>query len=221
MVEMRVFVRQARQHRHWFQRVADLNKAYVQEDWSLLLNIPSSKSYKSKFLAILKGLKLWNKQTRGEYSVFLRETWQFRLAYTRMQSFLLSYVLLTSGVEKVELLSTQMTLWNTGRAIATAIMVTGLEAGLLYCGYLYRVMGGREATIYIPYVAAGYEVLLVMLGIGIAVNAYERVCSTLFALIYIISERELRGAMSPGAVAPSVLAPAPVALAADKQAVGK
>src|ERR1035437_2180060 len=57
---------------------------------------------------------------------------KIRRAYTRTQSFLLSYVLLASGVEKLELLSTQLSLWNTGRAIATAFVISSVEVGVAW-----------------------------------------------------------------------------------------
>jgi len=47
--------------------------------------------------------------------------------YTRVQSFLLSYVLLTAGAEKIDLLSTQMSLWNTSRAIATSMALVAIQ----------------------------------------------------------------------------------------------
>jgi hypothetical protein len=216
MVEMMVFVRHAREHIHWFQRVADLNKAYIQEDCSLLLNVPP---YRSQF-AFLKVFKVWNKRDRESYLQLLRRVLKFRRAYTRMQSFLLSYVLLTSGVEKLELLSTQMSLWNTGRAIATAILISAIEVGLAWVLLHGREgLGVLQGTILVPLLTC--QLLLSILGFIVAQGAYERVCSTLFALVYVISERELRGATSVSPVPPAVLAPAPIAPAPDKQAAGE
>ena len=69
MIETMVFVRHAHQHIHWFQGFADLNRAYIQEDSSLLLNYPP---YKSQFLASLKAFKVWNKRDREAYLLLLR-----------------------------------------------------------------------------------------------------------------------------------------------------
>ena len=52
-IEMIVFDSHARQHSHWFQKVADLHSSYIQEDWSLLLSIPPNKTQ------LREGFKLW------------------------------------------------------------------------------------------------------------------------------------------------------------------
>lgn len=210
--EMMVFVRHARYHNHWFQRVADLHSAYIQEDCSLLLSVPP---YKTQFRVSLKFFKVWNKRDREDYWLLVRRTWKARQAYARIQSFLLSYVLLASGVEKLELLSTQMALWNTGRAIATAVMISATEVGLSWFVLLYGregVVGALDTKVFLPLI--GGELLLGILGFSVAASCYERVCGTLFALMYVISEKSLLGEMSASTGPPSPggpNAPAPVA----------
>jgi hypothetical protein len=185
VVEMRIFVRHTRQHIHWFQRVADLNSAYIQEDCSLLLNtIP----FVSQFRESLKLSLFLTTGNEWDWVVLLRRGWQARRAYTRMQSLLLSYVLLTSGVDKLEMLSTQMSLWNSGRAIATALVISSIEVGV----FLWFVLNvGAMGAIQIAIIMAS-QLFLSVLGFSVATSAYERVCSTLFALVYVISEREVR-----------------------------
>ncbi len=220
MVKMRVFVREAREHIHWFQGVADLYKAYIQEDWSLLLNIPP---YKGALGRLMDALSLWNKRGREDFLLYVRRIAKVRRAYTRMQSFLLSYVLLTSGVEKLELLSTQMSLWNSGRAIATVLFISAIEVSFSPLSLLLlrgrRDFEVQQGTVVVA--VLGCELLLLILGLSVARGAYQRVCSTLFALVYVISERKSHEAMSVSAVPPTVLAPAPAATASDKQASGE
>ena len=57
-IEMYIFVKHARRHRHWFQRVADANSAYIQEDLTVLLTHPSLKHFLNT-----SGLKIWTKRT--------------------------------------------------------------------------------------------------------------------------------------------------------------
>jgi hypothetical protein len=210
--EMMVFARHVRQHIHWLQRVTDLNTDYIQEDWSILINAPT---YRNQLRASLKFFKLWNERDRKGCWLVVREVWKLRSAYTRMQSFLLSYVLLTSGVEKVELLSTQMSLWNTGRAIAAGIIISSVLIGSA------QFVFGVEALLPVYGWILGCQLLSLILGLSVAHAAYERVCNTLFALVYVISERELRIAMSASAVTPAVLPPASMEPASDKQAAGE
>ena len=129
-------------------------------------------------------------------------------------------MLLASGVEKLELLSTQLSLWNTGRAIATAFVISSVEVGVAWFVVLYG-MDSRALSIYPQMLSC--QILLSILSLSVALGAYERVCSTLFALVYIIKERESRGTMSLSGLPPDVLAPAPAAPvpdAPDEQAAG-
>jgi hypothetical protein len=95
-----------------------------------------------------------------------------------MQSFLLIYVLIAAGVEKLELLSAQINLWNTSRAIAA-----GTALGPLSCfGAVLAIT--THALIFLC-----AEVVLLILSMIIISSAYARVCSTLFALAYLVSSR--------------------------------
>lgn len=105
-------------------------------------------------------------------------------SYTRLQSFLLSYVLVTPGLEKIEFLSTQISLWGTARTIAVSMMLTAVTPSiLLISGTLH----------YHSFILGAYAagMLLIWGAIAAERSAYERVCSTLFALAYIVASRAL------------------------------
>jgi hypothetical protein len=71
--EMMVFVRHARQHSHWFQSLANLHSAYIQEDCSLLLSVPPFKTQFREFMFF----KLWNKRYMKDHWLLARRI--FRL----------------------------------------------------------------------------------------------------------------------------------------------
>jgi hypothetical protein len=122
-------------------------------------------------------MTFWNPHHRQEYFRVVRKGWGLLKPYTRVESFLLSYVLLTPGAENIELLSTQMSLWNTSRAIAAAMVLGAISAILLATGSA----NSNDLALFLSY--------LVLLAVACAVtySAHARVCSTLFALAYVIA----------------------------------
>ena len=183
-VEMIVFDRHVRQHSHWLHRVADLHSAYLQEDWSLLVSLPP---YKTQLLESLKGFKVWNIRDMKDYWLLTRQIYKARQAYPRMQSFLLSYVLLSSGVEKLEPLSTEMALWSSGRAIATAFFTSII--GVVF--WSIDSFAARTALVTVM----GLQLVFGILALMVAVSSYGRVCGTMFAVVYLVSEKGMRSVL--------------------------
>ena len=107
------------------------------------------------------------------------------MPYTRFQAFLLIYVLLTAGVEKIELLNTQMTLWNTSRAIAAAMAIGAIEIGITPLLYIYK----PGALNFSFFIFLAVQFALTGLAFAVSHSAYARVCSTLFALTYIVANK--------------------------------
>ena len=105
-------------------------------------------------------------------------------AYRRFQSFLLAYVLLTSGVEKIELLATQISLWSTSLGLLLRRFFSGSCVPLI----MVRIY---DPSIWALEFLSAYLVLFALAGIAYAVSrsAYQRVLDTLFALAYIIAQR--------------------------------
>jgi hypothetical protein len=178
-VEMVTFVGHLRQHIRWFRTIVDRNPTYLREDCAVLLSIPS---YSGQFTRAGKALKIWNRQGREDFATLWRQTLNQLHAYTRMQSFLLSYVLLAPSVGKLELLATQVSLWNMSRAIAAALIIS---AG----GVTSTPQSGMLTTLTPPPLVIAYY-LLPAIAFGVAHSAFHRVSSTVFALAYIVNEGE-------------------------------
>jgi hypothetical protein len=186
-LEVSVFSRFLQRNRRWLERIVDQNRDYIQDDWSKLLNAHQEWS-KANVAAAFKSLQLWKARHRQE----LRDANPMRLRtpYTRFQSFLLSYVLLTTGVEKIELLSTQMALWSTSRAIAMAMMLSSTLTPTLVVARLEY--DGLSLLVF-------WLVMAVLTGIAFAVSycAHARVCATLFAFAYVIANKSSTAARRP------------------------
>jgi hypothetical protein len=89
-------------------------------------------------------------------------------------------VLLASGAEKIEMLRTQISLWSISRAISTALVLAALEMMLFLFRPLEIVLG---LGFFIVYFA------LAMVALAVATGAYARVCSTLFACVYVTTAK--------------------------------
>jgi hypothetical protein len=183
--EMTTFQKHARHNDLWVGKLVNQHQDYIQNDWELILSAPSLLSFSWKALLIsFKALLFWHKRFRDEYVDAARQSWALRPAYTRVQTFLLAYVQLSPRAEKLDLLSTQISLWNTSRAISTAMLLVAVEPLLLY-GWraTFDDVGLGSATL-------SYAMYLGMLLITwlITTAAFNRVCSTVFALAYIARE---------------------------------
>jgi hypothetical protein len=106
-LEVRVFIGHLRRNQRWLASFVSKNQGYLQEDWARLIDAPPVWS-KAALLHSLKVYAFWNRRYRRDYSGDLRAAWGLLKPYARVQSFLLSYVLLTPGMEKPDLLSAQL-----------------------------------------------------------------------------------------------------------------
>jgi hypothetical protein len=183
-IEVRVFITHLRRNKRWLERVVDQHKDYIQEDWSQLLDAPRLWSKATLSVGFKGTLFWWNPRYRREYVSSVREGWGLLKPYTRVQAFLLSYVLLTSDAEKIELLSTQISLWNTSRAIATAMVLVAVQPTIL----LLR-SAGSSSYYNFPFVAYAAQICLTGVAFAVVYSAHARVCSTLFALAYIVTSK--------------------------------
>jgi len=172
VVEANIFIAHLRRNKRWMERLMKENGDYIQDDWLQLLGTSPDWS-KARISVWFKVLMFWNSGYRRE---FVSESWGLREPYTRIQSFLLIYVLVAAGVEKIELLSAQINLWNTGRAIAAGAMFGSL-LGVVVIIFTHSFM------------FAAAQMCLMIIALAIISSAYARVCSTLFALTYVVASR--------------------------------
>ena len=150
----------------WMKPLLAERLDYIQDDWDLVLESSMLADFKSGFKAYV----FWNKNARHQYSQAFSRSWRSRTAFTRVQSFLLAYVLLMSNSSQTEILSTQMSLWSIARALTGASVVIYLEAVVILF---------QSKTLII------FFLLFLILGFGAAYSAQSRWCSTLFALVYV------------------------------------
>ena len=176
LVEAHVLAKHIRQHQTWFKEFMDRNEPYIQQDYSLLLAMPT---FSQLFIA---NFTLWKKQSRERVS--FRKQLEFRRSYVRLSSFMLGYVSLAAGADKVEILGTQMALWNTSRAIGV-----GLALGLI----AFMVGGFWLAPFSFDPSVAGFQIanlIISCVAYFLSIAAFDRFSSTLFALIYVIDSRD-------------------------------
>jgi hypothetical protein len=164
----------------------DQHHDYIQDDWSRLLDAPPHWSKSQLAAAYLELYMFWSRSHRQHVASMMRTirgaNWGVLKPYSQLQSFLLSYVLLTSGVDKIELLSTQISLWNTARAIAMTMALGALSALI--------IMSLRTGLTGVMLSSGVAYFLLAGVALAVENSAYARVCSTLFALAYIVTGKE-------------------------------
>lgn len=136
----------ARKNACWMKPLLAERFDCIQDDWDLLLQ--------SSILADLR-------QRRS------------RAAVTRVQSFLIAYILLMSDSSQTEVLTTQMSLWSIARGITGAGVVISFEMLSLL----------RHRNLLDPFLF--FAVAFLVLGGAATYFARNRVWSTLFALVYV------------------------------------
>jgi hypothetical protein len=190
-IEMTAFHALAKTNESWLRRLFEKYPDYVQSDWTLLLRLPSWWS-KQQWIAGLKVFVFWNARYRKEYAEELRANLVPRGSYVRLQALLFSYVFLHSGTENIELLTNQISLWNTSRTIAAVLALFAVEAPLLW------IFSGRQFLL--PQMFS-YLVQLLFTAAAFAITtaAFRRVCSTLLALAYLIDHKANESASAANA----------------------
>ena len=191
-IEMMAFHALAKTHESWLRRLFEKYPDYVQSDWTLLLRLPSWWS-KQQWISALKVFVFWNARYRKEYVEALRANLVPRGSYVRLQAFLFSYVFLHSGTEKIELLTNQISLWNTSRTIAAAMALCAVEAPLLWLFFSERQFLLLRLFSYL------FQLLFTAAAFAITTAAFRRVCSTLLALAYLIDHKANESASAANA----------------------
>lgn len=178
-IELNAFQAHAKKNALWMQQFTNRYTTYIQDDWSIVLSSPR---FRDGFRVGFTGLRLWNKAARTEYLDHYRRTFAGRKSYARMHSFLLSWVSLVGGAEKIELLNTQLSFWSISRAFATVLVLASIEV------VLFSMMPREAASAHLSLVYGVYFTLL-LAAIGVSRAAYSRVCGTIFALCYIADKK--------------------------------
>jgi hypothetical protein len=118
--EAEIFQNHLERNETWLKRVMHQNREYIQKDWPLVLNAEWMKPD-------------WIPRQQLGFVDFIRyfiKLYKSARPYSRIESFLISYVLHTPGAEGNQRLNTQITHWNVSRAISWAIILvtSGISA---------------------------------------------------------------------------------------------
>jgi hypothetical protein len=193
-VEVRVFIGHLRRNQRWLANIVSQNESYIQEDWARLIEARPLWS-KATLFTSLKVFAFWNRKYRQNYLDEVRASWGLMKPYTRLQSFLLSYVLLTPGIAKPDLLSAQLSLWTMSRAIATAMALGALFMTVKLSSNFENV----PSHLLFFYFA---QIGLTAVSYAIDHSAHGRICTTLFSLVYLIAAKSSATTVENGNVGP-------------------
>jgi len=117
-----------------------------------------------------------------------------RKAYVRLNSFLIGYLTLNAGSDKFEVIIAQMSIWKDARAIAAALFISCIYSLFVVLEQSVHNFGRHGQDVDSVYLSIGYlGVACLVAGQGaiwISTAAYREMCDMLFALVYIINERD-------------------------------
>jgi hypothetical protein len=179
--EALVFSSHIRHHQSWLKPTVEKNELYIQQDYSALVGMPTSSQYFRAFFTIWK-----------------KESWQMAFrshrdqSYVKFSSFMLAYVLLARGSDRIEILSTQMSLWNISRTIAVGLFLT-----VCIDPYFRFFEPGRPLHAHFLWQVEILNFGLMAAAYFFAVEAHDRFCNTLFALVYVIDKRGTETTIGP------------------------
>jgi hypothetical protein len=100
-LESGAFQNEAIANKEWMQKLIEQHKAYVQNDWNVVLE-----------------------QTKN-----FRKRWKAREAYMRLQSFLLAYASFPGKTDEITQLGLKISDWSISRSINAALVTIVVEAG--------------------------------------------------------------------------------------------
>jgi len=163
--ETKAFIGYMQRNESWMLGVMNENRAYIQDDWEQLVAALPYYSARGIFKRLAHRPKRGDRIRPEERSL-------------RIQGLMFSSVFLAPGMDKVELLNTQMSLWNTSRGIAGALILVSL----------LQLVSLRENHSF-GYVAFFFFLVSVaFVAVIVARYTYKRLCSTLFALAYLATK---------------------------------
>ncbi|RSL18622.1 hypothetical protein EDE15_4212 [Edaphobacter aggregans] len=170
---------------HWLKPFLDANSLYVRDDLRRIvapLGYEKRRAIDNK-IATSEG----QNERKGifEYSAAARD------AYVRLDSFLLSYVAIAAGADKTKMHDDRIALADSVRAVAAALVIWGMEMiGFILVSKHTSIV--KALTVLSMCAMSG-------LALNVVIGAFQRVCSTLFALVYVIYERD-HPELKPGSV---------------------
>lgn len=186
LVEITVFIKRLKAHREWIDPILSQSMAYIQYDYTVLYRMYSFEEFfvlilsPRDLLRYLRSRMSKSAETELDLSTAMN-------AFHRIQSLLSSRLLLSSGVEKVESLGSQLSLWTTARAFGASLVAIAVE--LLIVGDHQR-LAYHIGTVMVAAITG-------LVSFSIPGGAYGRLCDTLFAMTFIIAERDKAANVPP------------------------
>jgi hypothetical protein len=184
--EVKTFQEAAKDNKKWMQQLIEQHKAYVQDDWNLVLEAPLSIKLKSEIR--LFSLWLFRKSGKLESKEIDERLSRAREAYVRLQSFLMAYASFPGKTDEVTQLGLRISVWNISRSITGALILIFIFEFALWLLFL-KLFSHSTAnlsifkTLFIPL----FVVVLFFMSRWTTNYAHARVCRTLFAIVYIAS----------------------------------
>jgi hypothetical protein len=178
--EAKAFKSAAKANKEWMQQLVEQHKAYVQDDWNLVLEAPLSIKLKSQIR--LFSLRLFRKSVKLESKEIYERLSRAREAYVRLQSFLMAYASFPGKTDEVTQLGLKISIWNISRSTTGALAIISIE-------FLTRMYIDSRTHLFIwpTFVITLIVVVLAFISARTTNDAHARVCKALFAIVYIAS----------------------------------
>lgn len=171
-----VFTKQLIQSKFWLQPFTEKNKSFLGSDYEILISSPESLWHSEKNHTLKSFLRIFFFKSR-------RDVNRYREAFSRLQSLLISNVMIYSDTSKLEFFNNHIHLWRTTRELCVAVYVFTFEFGIIF------THGQNHGSLY-GFILISINLILVILSTIILRLSYSRMCSTLFALLYLIEEQK-------------------------------
>jgi hypothetical protein len=115
-IEASIFSKHAKINAPWAEAFTERYAAYIQDDWQNVIEAPLGFGVDA-WKRGLNGLKIWNKTALKTWYADVRSVMRARKSFLRLHTFLLSWISLFAGADKIEVLHDQMSLWSVSRAL--------------------------------------------------------------------------------------------------------
>jgi hypothetical protein len=198
--EISVFKQHLDRNASWLIGLIERYKEYSADDYQQLHDHFGNSFFSKE--AWLEALRLHQFWQRGWYRRYLAaqrqgfRRWALVEPYTRLSSFLMSYVIIQSGSSQLSVLTDLISQWRVGRALSTAMIFIVTEIFLGIVIWLTPLSISSFITRILPPLLLALIAFFVLSTLPIR-SLYSRVCHTLFSLVYVTQQKESSRPTSP------------------------
>lgn len=192
MWELIVFRSYVHRNRDWLDELAVRYRRYLAKDYAAFANKFTSPWDKREWLAAWYVLTPFTGRRRREaYRALRRIGERFAVIgpYSRLHSFMVSFIMVFSGAAKLDVLVDAVYLWRVSRSVTNAMLIFSLE---LYVTLFFKLFsdtadGGPSFSGLLSAICLVAAILL--LAWFMTRQAYSRMCATIFSLAYATDEK--------------------------------